>query len=110
MAEARRRDRIAGQYASAYRDVSDRLPRLAAARRAGGGPAVSATFLAFLSVFPTAMSGANSASTPPGRLPARWRPRSPGDARGVVAGLEADLLKFDAELKAAGSIRERAPI
>src|SRR5262249_37943392 len=52
---ARRRDRIAAQYASAYADVFRLgLPRLASARaRWGeGSTAVSATYLAFLGRFP----------------------------------------------------------
>jgi triphosphoribosyl-dephospho-CoA synthase len=102
MVEARRRDRIAGQYASAYRDVFRiGLPRLGAAlsRWGEGGVAVSATFLAFLSAFPDShvrrKFGLGAA-----RRSAGAGPRSPRCARGCRGA--GDLLKIDAELKAAG--------
>jgi len=105
MAEARRRDRIAGQYASAYRDVFRiGLPRLAAASGwSESSAAVSATFLAFLSGFPD-----SHARRKFGLGVARALCRRAGvlDSRllreGLSPALQADLLKFDAELKAAG--------
>jgi triphosphoribosyl-dephospho-CoA synthase len=106
MAEARRRDRIACQYASAYRDVFRiGLPRLAAARSRWGeeGPAVSATFLAFLSGFPDShvrrKFGLDAARTLRGRAGALDRLVM---REGLSPAVEANLLKFDAELKAAG--------
>ena len=105
MAEARRRDRIAGQYASAFRDVFRiGLPRLAAASDwSESSAAVSATFLAFLSGFPDSHVRRKF-----GRGVARTLCRRAGvlDRRllreGLSPALQADLLKFDAELKAAG--------
>jgi triphosphoribosyl-dephospho-CoA synthase len=111
MAEARRRDRIAGQYASAYRDVFRLgLPRLASAMsrwgEAGGGEgnaAVSATFLAFLAGFPDShvrrKFGLAAARTLCGR--ARLLDRRLM-REGLSPALQADLLKFDTELKAPG--------
>ena len=106
MAEARRRDRIAGQYASGYRDVFRiGLPRLAAAlsRWGDGGPAVSATFLAFLSGFPDSHVRRKFG---PGAAQALCRRAGFLDRLvmrdGLSPALQADLLKFDAELKATG--------
>ncbi|HSY85966.1 MAG TPA: triphosphoribosyl-dephospho-CoA synthase [Verrucomicrobiae bacterium] len=106
MAEARRRDRIAGQYASAYRDVFRiGLPRLGAAlsRWGEGGVAVSATFLAFLSAFPDShvrrKFGLGAARTLCRRAEGLGRRLM---HEGLSAALQADLLKIDAELKAAG--------
>ncbi len=106
MAEARRRDRIAGQYASAYRDVFRiGLPRLGAAlsRWGEGGVAVSATFLAFLSAFPDShvrrKFGLGAARTLCRRAEGLDRRLM---HEGLSPALQADLLKIDAELKAAG--------
>ena len=105
MAEARRRDRIASQYASAYRDVFRiGLPRLAAASGwSESSAAVSATFLAFLSGFPDShvrrkfgLSVARTLGRRAGVLDRRLL------REGLSPALQADLLKFDAELKAAG--------
>ena len=106
MEEARRRDRIAGQYASAYRDVFRiGLPRLAVALSRWGeeGPAISAAFLAFLSGFPDShvrrkfgLGVARTLCRRAGRLDRRLM------REGLSPALHADLLAFDAELKAAG--------
>ena len=106
MAEARRRDRIAGQYASAYRDVfRTGLPRLTAAlSRWGEGPvAASAVYLAFLGRFPDShvrrkfgLAVARSVCRQAGDLDRRLM------REGLSPALEKRLLKFDAELKAAG--------
>jgi triphosphoribosyl-dephospho-CoA synthase len=106
MAEARRRDRIAGQYASAYRDVFRiGVPRLAAALSRWGeeGPAVSATFLAFLAGFPDShvrrkfgLGTARSLCRHAGVLDRLMM------GEGLSPALQRDLLKFDAELKAVG--------
>jgi triphosphoribosyl-dephospho-CoA synthase len=111
MAEARRRDRIAGQYASAYRDVFRvGLPRLAAATsrwgEAGGGngnAAVSTTFLAFLAGFPDShvrrkfgLGAARALRDRAGVLDRRLM------REGLSPTVKAALLRFDTELKAAG--------
>ena len=106
MAEARRRDRIAGQYASAYRDVfRTGLPRLTAAlSRWGEGPvAASAVYLAFLGRFPDShvrrkfgLAVARSVCRQAGDLDRRLM------REGLSPALEKRLLKFDSELKAAG--------
>ena len=69
MAEARRRDRIADQYAGAYQDVFGSGCRGWPQPGHIGVPAVRRSVrpsLGFCLHFPTAMSGGNSALAPPG--------------------------------------------
>ena len=106
MADARRRDRIAGQYASAYGDVfRTGLARLTVVlSRWGEGPAAaSAVYLAFLGRFPDShvrrkfgLSVARSVCRQAGDLDRRLM------REGLSRALEKRLLKFDTELKAAG--------
>jgi triphosphoribosyl-dephospho-CoA synthase len=106
MAEARRRDRIAAQYAGAYGDVfGTGLARLAAATaRWGEGPAaVSALYLAFLARFPDShvrrkfgLAAARALCRQAGALDRRLM------RDGLSPALERRLLHFDAALKAAG--------
>ncbi len=106
MAEARRRDLVARQYANGYADIFRiGIPRLdaASARWGEGGWAVSATYLAFLARLPDShvrrkfgLAAARSLQCRAERVEARLlRARQP-DA------LLPALLRLDAELKAAG--------
>jgi triphosphoribosyl-dephospho-CoA synthase len=106
MALARRRDRIAAQYASGYADVFRvGLPRLAAARARWreGSAAVSATYLAFLTRFPDSHVRRKLGLAAAQRL---RHQAVPLDRRlmdeGLSPELEAELLEFDAALKEAG--------
>jgi triphosphoribosyl-dephospho-CoA synthase len=106
MAEARRRDRIAGQYASSYGDVfRTGLLRLSVAVSLWGeGPAAAgAVYLAFLGRFPDShvrrkfgLAVARSVCRQASDLDRRLMREGPSPA------MAKSLLKFDAELKAAG--------
>jgi len=106
MAEARRRDLISRQYAAGYADVFRiGIPRLAAAtaRWGAGAWAASAVYFAFLARCPDShirrkhgLAAARAVCRHAAALDRRLMgSRSP-------AALEAELLRLDAELKAAG--------